>query len=58
MLDGTLPLINSFDKPSPFSKVDTANAMPTNPLRLVESINQNLSHIHNILSLQRVIIFS
>ena len=41
MLDGTLP-INSFDKVSPFSKVDTANAMPTNPLRLVESINPNL----------------
>ena len=41
MLDGTLP-INSFDKVSPFSKVDTANAMPTNPLRLVESVNQNL----------------
>ena len=42
MLDGTLPLINNFDKASPYSKVDTANAMPTNPLRLVESINQNL----------------
>ena len=41
MLDGSLSNLNNFIKVSPYSKVDTANAMPTNPLRLVEPVNSN-----------------
>ena len=41
MLDGNLSNLNNFNKVSPFSRVDTANAMPTNNIRIVESANQN-----------------
>ncbi len=41
MLDGNLSLINNFNKVSPYSKVDTANAMPTNELRVVDPIQKN-----------------
>ena len=36
MLDGNLSNLNNFNKVSPYSRVDTANAMPTNALRIVE----------------------
>ena len=42
MLDGNLSNLNNFNKVSPFSRVDTANAMPINNLRVVDPVNQNL----------------
>ena len=42
MLDGSLSNLNNFNKVSPFSKVDTANAMPTNGLRVVDPVQENL----------------
>ena len=42
MLDGSLTNLNNFTKVSPYTKVDTANAMPINGPRLVEPVNQNL----------------
>ena len=42
MLDGNLSNLNNFNKASPFSRVDTANAMPINNLRVVDPVNQNL----------------
>ena len=42
MLDGNLSNLNNFNKVSPFSRVDTANAMPTNGLRIVDPIQENL----------------
>tara|TARA_A200000113_G_C8774007_1_gene325289 strand:- start:573 stop:914 length:342 start_codon:yes stop_codon:yes gene_type:complete len=42
MLDGSLSNLNNFNKVSPYSKVDTANAMPINNLRVVDPVNQNL----------------
>ena len=41
MLDGNLSNLNNFTKVSPYSRVDTANAMPTNALRIVEPVNSN-----------------
>ena len=42
MLDGNLSNLNNFNKVSPFSRVDTANAMPIKNLRVVDPVNQNL----------------
>ena len=42
MLDGSLSNLNNFNKVSPFSKVDTANAMPTNGLRVVDPVHKNI----------------
>ena len=42
MLDGSLSNLNNFNKVFPYSKVDTANAMPINNLRVVDPVNQNL----------------
>ena len=42
MLDGSLSNLNNFNKVSPYSRVETANAMPINNLRVVEPVNQNL----------------
>ena len=42
MLDGNLSNLNNFNKVSPYSRVDTANAMPINNLRIVQPVNQNL----------------
>ena len=41
MLDGNLSNLNNFTKVSPYSRVDTANAMPTNAFRIVEPVNSN-----------------
>ena len=40
MLDGSLSNLNNFNKVSPYSKVDTANAMPINNLRVVDPVSK------------------
>ena len=42
MIEGNLSVINNFNKISPYSRVDTANAMPTNGLRVVDPVLENL----------------
>ena len=42
MLDGNLSVLNNFTKVSPYSKVDTANAMPINQHRTVTPVQNNL----------------
>ena len=38
----SLSSLQSFNKVNPFSKVDTANGMPINNLRVVEPVNNSL----------------
>ena len=39
MFDNNLSLTPSFNKVNPYSKVDTANGMPINSLRVVDPVN-------------------
>ena len=42
MLDGNLSVLSNFTKVSPYTKVDTANAMPINQHRIVSPVQHNL----------------